>query len=92
VIITEGAVVLTRARKKKRPRTDKILREPRALTASNRRIIGHMNPTKPARIVWLVLAGLLVAAWALIIWVAMQVTQTALETLAYIVDLAQYTP
>jgi hypothetical protein len=51
-----------------------------------------MNPTKPARIVLLVLAGLLVAAWALIIWVAMQVTQTALETLAYIVDLAQYTP
>ena len=52
----------------------------------------HMEPTRPARIVWIVLAGLLVAAWALIIWIAMEVTRTALETLAYIVDLAQYSP
>lgn len=51
-----------------------------------------MEPTKPARAVWIILAALLVAAWALIIWIAMEVTRTALETLAYIVDLAQYTP
>lgn len=51
-----------------------------------------MNPSKPARSVWIILAALLVAAWALIIWVAMEVTRTALETLSYIVDLAQYTP
>jgi hypothetical protein len=48
-----------------------------------------MEPTRPARIVWLIFAGLLVAAWALIIWVAMLVTQTALDTLSYIVKLAQ---
>jgi hypothetical protein len=48
-----------------------------------------MEPTRPARIVWLMLAGLMVAAWALIIWVATEVTRTALETLQYIVDLAQ---
>lgn len=51
-----------------------------------------MEPTKPARAVWIILAAFLVAAWALIIWIAMEVTRTALETLAYIVDLAQYTP
>jgi hypothetical protein len=34
----------------------------------------------------------MLAAWALIIWVATVVTQTALDTLAYIVDLAQYKP
>jgi hypothetical protein len=48
-----------------------------------------MEPTRPARIVWLMLAALMVAAWALIIWVATEVTRTALETLQYIVDLAQ---
>lgn len=49
----------------------------------------HMEPTRPARIVWLLLAALMVAAWALIIWVATEVTSTALQTLQYIVDLAQ---
>jgi len=44
---------------------------------------------RPARIVWLMLAALMIAAWALIIWVATEVTRTALETLQYIVDLAQ---
>lgn len=51
-----------------------------------------MEPTKPARAVWIVLAVFMVAAWALIIWVATEVTRTALETLQYIVDLAQMTP
>jgi hypothetical protein len=39
--------------------------------------------------VWLMLAGLMIAAWALIIWVATEVTRTALDTLQYIVELAQ---
>lgn len=51
-----------------------------------------MEPSRPARIVWLVLAALMITGWALIIWIAMEVTRTALETLQYIVDLAQYTP
>lgn len=51
-----------------------------------------MEVKKPSAWVWLLLLGLLVAAWALIIWVAMEVTTTALQTLQYIVDLAQYTP
>ena len=48
-----------------------------------------MEPTKPARVVLLVLGALLVAAWVLIIWVATVVTQTALSTLSYLVELAQ---
>lgn len=51
-----------------------------------------MEPTKPQKIVLLVLAAFMIAAWALIIWIATVVTQTALETLQYIVDLAQMTP
>lgn len=51
-----------------------------------------MDTPKPQKVVLLVLAALLVGAWALIIWVAIQVTQTALETLSYIVELAQMTP
>ena len=55
---------------------------------SNTRHTGHME-NRPQRIVWLMLAALMIAAWALIIWVATEVTRTALETLQYIVDLAQ---
>jgi hypothetical protein len=51
-----------------------------------------MEPTRPARIVWLLLAALMIAAWALISWIATEVTTTALQTLQYIVDLAQMTP
>jgi hypothetical protein len=53
---------------------------------------GHMETSKPGKIVLVIIAAALIAGWALVIWVAMQVTTTALETLAYIVDLAQYTP
>lgn len=52
----------------------------------------HMEPAKPQKVVLIVLAGLMVFAWALVIWIATVVTRTALETLAYIVDLAQYSP
>jgi hypothetical protein len=48
-----------------------------------------MNPPKPAVVVLLILALLMVVAWALVIWVAIQVTQTQLGTLSYIVELAQ---
>jgi hypothetical protein len=51
-----------------------------------------MEPSKPARIVLLILGGTIVGAWALIIWIATVVTQTMLDTLAYIVDLSQMTP
>jgi hypothetical protein len=48
-----------------------------------------METSKPARIVLLIIGALMLAGWALIIWVATLVTQTALDTLQYIVDLAQ---
>ena len=48
-----------------------------------------MEPAKPARVVLLVLGVLVVAAWALIIWMATIVAQTMLDTLSYIVELAQ---
>lgn len=48
-----------------------------------------METSKPAKIVLLILGAFLLVAWALIIWVATVVTQTALETLQYIIELAQ---
>jgi hypothetical protein len=51
-----------------------------------------MEPSKPAKVVLLALGGFIVAAWALIIWVATIVTQTMLDTLQYIVDLSQMKP
>lgn len=48
-----------------------------------------MENSKPAKIVLLIIGALMLAGWALIIWVATLVTQTALDTLSYIVDLAQ---
>jgi hypothetical protein len=48
-----------------------------------------MEPTKPAKILLLVLAVFMLAAWALIIMVATVVTQSMLDTLSYIVELAQ---
>jgi hypothetical protein len=75
--------------KKKLPRTRKSLRQNNVVTACLRRTIGHMDPTKPEKILLLFLAGILVAAWAIIIWVATVVTQTMLSTLQYIVDLSQ---
>lgn len=48
-----------------------------------------MEPTKPQRIVLLLLGALMLVGWALIIWIATIVTHTAVEVLAYIVELAQ---
>jgi hypothetical protein len=50
-----------------------------------------MNPSKPAVIVLIVLVAMLVAAWALIIWVALQVSTVVLDTLNMIVELAAMT-
>lgn len=52
----------------------------------------HMEPAKPQKVVLVVLAAFMVCSWALVIWIATIVTQTALDTLSYIVDLAQYSP
>ena len=51
-----------------------------------------MDLTKPQKIVLLIIALVTIGAWALIIFVATVVTRTALESLAYIVELAQFTP
>lgn len=48
-----------------------------------------METSKPAKVVLVILGAFLLVAWALIIWVATVVTQTALETLQYIIELAQ---
>lgn len=51
-----------------------------------------MEPTKPQKSVLVALVTLLAGAWGLIIWIATVVTQTMLDTLAYIVDLSQMSP
>ena len=51
----------------------------------------HMEPSKPAKVILLIVGAFMLVAWALIIWVATVVTQTALETLQYIIELAQLT-
>lgn len=48
-----------------------------------------MEPSKPAKIVLVALGAFVLVAWALIIWVATIVTQTMLDTLRYIVEIAQ---
>lgn len=53
---------------------------------------GHMKPLKPAVGVLVFLALLMVACWALIIWMAVVVSETLLNMLGYIVDLAAMTP
>jgi hypothetical protein len=58
-------------------------------TLSTRAHTRHMEPSRPARIVLILIGALMLTGWALIIWVATIVTQTMLSTLQYIVDLAQ---
>jgi hypothetical protein len=47
-----------------------------------------MEPTKPQKVVLAIIGAIMLSAWALVIWIATVVTRTALEMLAYIVDLA----
>jgi hypothetical protein len=56
---------------------------------SHSRHTGHMEPSKPAKVVLLILGAFMLAAWALIIWAAYIITLQALDTLNYIVELAQ---
>lgn len=56
---------------------------------SNFRNTERMETSKPGKIVLFILGVLMLLGWALIIWVATIVTHTAVEVLAYIVDLAQ---
>lgn len=48
-----------------------------------------MEPSKPARSVWIFLAVLLAAAWIALVWLAVIVTETVVAMLEYVVDLAQ---
>ena len=58
---------------------------PLSLTAHT----GHMEPSGPARNVWLFLAVFLGVAWAAIIWLAVEVSNTTLAMIRYVVELAQ---
>lgn len=49
----------------------------------------HMEPTKPARSVWIFLLTIIVAAWVALIYLAVVVTETVVAMLQYVVDLAQ---
>ena len=51
----------------------------------------NMEPSKPAKVILAIVGAFMLVAWALIIWVVTVVTQTALETLQYIIELAQLT-
>jgi hypothetical protein len=48
-----------------------------------------MSNGKTHAFILLVLAGLMVAAWAILIWIASIVTGSMLSTLHYIVELSQ---
>jgi len=48
-----------------------------------------MAPPQPARSVWIFLACFMVLAWAAIIYLAVQVTETVVAMLKYVVELAQ---
>lgn len=53
------------------------------------RNICHMEPTRPARIVWILMLVFVVLWWLGIAWLAIQVTETIILMLKYVVDLAQ---
>jgi hypothetical protein len=48
-----------------------------------------MDPTKPARSVWIFLAVFLAACWIALVWLAIIVTETVVAMLEYVVELAQ---
>jgi len=48
-----------------------------------------MEPTKPARSVWIFLVVFLVAAWIALVYLAVVVTETVVAMLQYVVELAQ---
>jgi hypothetical protein len=48
-----------------------------------------MEPTKPARAVWIFLLAFLIAAWIALVYLAVVVTETVVAMLEYVVELAQ---
>ena len=48
-----------------------------------------MEPKKPERVVWIFLAVFLGVAWAAIVFLAIEVSNTIVAMLKYVVDLAQ---
>lgn len=48
-----------------------------------------MEPTRPARIVWILALVFLALWWLGIAWLAIQVTETIVMMLRYVVELAQ---
>lgn len=50
---------------------------------------GHMEPSRPARIVWILMLVFVVLWWIAIGWLAVQVTETIIMMLRYVVELAQ---
>lgn len=48
-----------------------------------------MEPTRPARIIWIFLIVVLGIAWAAIIYLAVEVSKTTLQLIQYVVELAQ---
>lgn len=56
---------------------------------STTRHTGHMEPNRPARVVWILMLVFLVLWWTGIAWLAIQVTETIILMLRYVVELAQ---
>lgn len=48
-----------------------------------------MEPNRPARVVWILMLVFLVLWWTGIAWLAIQVTETIILMLRYVVELAQ---
>lgn len=59
------------------------------LTLIPTRNTDHMEPTRPARIVWILMLVFVVLWWCGIAWLAIQVTETIVMMLKYVVELAQ---
>lgn len=51
-----------------------------------------MNPPKPQKVVLIVLSALLLGAWALVLTIAVAVSQTMMDALALIIELAAISP
>lgn len=50
-----------------------------------------MSTNQPAKSVWVFLLLFLVIAWVAIVWLAIEVSNTVILMLRYVVDLAQLT-
>ena len=56
---------------------------------STTRHTGPMEPRNPARVVWIFLVVFLGIAWAAIIYLAVEVSNTTIAMIRYVVELAQ---